>query len=520
MFSFRFDKAGFFSGLTLMILLGGTVLATILIFAIGGWNDFTILVWKWVVGTVWVLCIITVLVRVAIYRYQMLRGVNPHKREGAAPAKPGSARWTRLRMPRTGGMGRPAIPEEPDGHLPPDASDNRDEQPRQTRRNRMGTTSGDLESLPARIFMKVSIIGGGGLVGSMTAYRPAVRRRRQQPLPDRRQQGHGPGPGPRPAARAVPDRRPAHHGRRHGRRRRQQRRRHHRRPAPQARREPARPHQPQRRSVPGPARPGQGGRAQGRCLPGRRQQSRRCADLPGRAALAACRGSASSAWARSSTRPASAATWPAGCRCRRPRCRPSSSASTATAWCRSGRAPPSPACRWSNGPASARRCRRRCSRKRRPPAPQLIKLKGGSGFAVGLSIREVVQSLALDSRKVLPVSTLQQGLYGVRDVCLSVPTVVGCGGARQQIELALTPKERLGIAAIGQACCARSSTRWKHASARAPARDAGRRHRSRQRRAAQRLSRCQRLQHGQRRAICQRFAAWQPSYGAHQSEHG
>ena len=63
----------------------------------------------------------------------------------------------------------------------------------------------------------------------------------------------------------------------------------------------------------------------------------------------------------------------------------------------------------------------------------LIKLKGGSGFAVGLSIREVVESLILDSRRVLPVSTLQQGLYGVRDVCLSVPTVVGCGGARQQL---------------------------------------------------------------------------------------
>jgi L-lactate dehydrogenase len=76
---------------------------------------------------------------------------------------------------------------------------------------------------------------------------------------------------------------------------------------------------------------------------------------------------------------------------------------------------------------------------------QLIKLKGGSGFGVGLSIREVVHALALDSRRVLPVSTLQQGLYGVRDVCLSVPTVVGCGGARQQIELPLTPKERTGL---------------------------------------------------------------------------
>ena len=76
---------------------------------------------------------------------------------------------------------------------------------------------------------------------------------------------------------------------------------------------------------------------------------------------------------------------------------------------------------------------------------QVIKLKGGSGFAVGLSIREVVHSLILDSRRVLPVSTLQQGLYGIRDVCLSVPTVIGCGGARQQIELELTAKERLAI---------------------------------------------------------------------------
>jgi L-lactate dehydrogenase len=76
---------------------------------------------------------------------------------------------------------------------------------------------------------------------------------------------------------------------------------------------------------------------------------------------------------------------------------------------------------------------------------QLIKLKGGSGFGVGLSIREVVHALILDSRRILPVSSLQMGTYGLRDVCLSVPTVVGCGGVRQQIELPLTQKERLGL---------------------------------------------------------------------------
>lgn len=76
---------------------------------------------------------------------------------------------------------------------------------------------------------------------------------------------------------------------------------------------------------------------------------------------------------------------------------------------------------------------------------KVIKMKGGAGFAVGLSIREVIDSIALDKRRVLPVSSLVQGPYGVYDVCLSVPTEVGCGGVRKQIELPLTPKERMGL---------------------------------------------------------------------------
>src|SRR6516165_2307232 len=47
---------------------------------------------------------------------------------------------------------------------------------------------------------------------------------------------------------------------------------------------------------------------------------------------------------------------------------------------------------------------------------QVIKLKGGAGYAVGLSIREVVHAIALDSRRILPVSSLVSGTYNMRDV--------------------------------------------------------------------------------------------------------
>lgn len=72
---------------------------------------------------------------------------------------------------------------------------------------------------------------------------------------------------------------------------------------------------------------------------------------------------------------------------------------------------------------------------------EVIKLKGGAGFAVGISIREVIHAVALDSRRILPVSSLVNGQYGMGDVCISVPTVVGKGGVRAQLELDLWPKE-------------------------------------------------------------------------------
>jgi L-lactate dehydrogenase len=72
---------------------------------------------------------------------------------------------------------------------------------------------------------------------------------------------------------------------------------------------------------------------------------------------------------------------------------------------------------------------------------EVIKLKGGAGFAVGISIREVIHAVALDSRRILPVSSMVGGQYGMGDVCISVPTVVGKGGVRAQLEIDLWPKE-------------------------------------------------------------------------------
>jgi L-lactate dehydrogenase len=82
---------------------------------------------------------------------------------------------------------------------------------------------------------------------------------------------------------------------------------------------------------------------------------------------------------------------------------------------------------------------------------EVIRRKGGAGWAVGLTIAEVVHSIVLDRRQVLPVSTVQQGAYGLRGVALSVPTVVGRAGALSHLEVELWPKEAQALQASARA---------------------------------------------------------------------
>jgi L-lactate dehydrogenase len=76
---------------------------------------------------------------------------------------------------------------------------------------------------------------------------------------------------------------------------------------------------------------------------------------------------------------------------------------------------------------------------------EVLGKKGGAGFAVGIAIRDVIESIILDQCRILPVSTVQSGCYGIRDVALSVPTIVGKCGALERLEIELWPKELQGL---------------------------------------------------------------------------
>ena len=76
---------------------------------------------------------------------------------------------------------------------------------------------------------------------------------------------------------------------------------------------------------------------------------------------------------------------------------------------------------------------------------EVIKKKGGAGWAVGIAIRDVIHAVLLNKKSLLPVSSLVQGAYDIRDICLSVPSVVGRKGVEKHVEIKLWPKELMAL---------------------------------------------------------------------------
>ncbi|WP_435016597.1 lactate/malate family dehydrogenase [Tundrisphaera sp. TA3] len=79
--------------------------------------------------------------------------------------------------------------------------------------------------------------------------------------------------------------------------------------------------------------------------------------------------------------------------------------------------------------------------KARGGGHQVAREKGYTNYAVALSATLIGQAIAEDARTVLPVSTLVDGFLGVKDVCLSLPCVIGRRGVDRILPVTLDADE-------------------------------------------------------------------------------
>lgn len=77
----------------------------------------------------------------------------------------------------------------------------------------------------------------------------------------------------------------------------------------------------------------------------------------------------------------------------------------------------------------------------RDAAYTIIEGKGATYYAIGMAVRRIAAAIVRDEHSVLPVSSLVSGHYGMRDVCLGLPCVLGSSGVETVLDIPLAPAE-------------------------------------------------------------------------------
>jgi len=81
----------------------------------------------------------------------------------------------------------------------------------------------------------------------------------------------------------------------------------------------------------------------------------------------------------------------------------------------------------------------------RESAYHIIDYKGSTYYGIGLSLVRISEAILRNENSVLTVSTLLEGEYGIKDICLSVPCIVGSAGVSSIITAKLDTVEQQAL---------------------------------------------------------------------------
>lgn len=81
----------------------------------------------------------------------------------------------------------------------------------------------------------------------------------------------------------------------------------------------------------------------------------------------------------------------------------------------------------------------------RTSGAKIIEYKGATFYAISFAVKTLCESIKMDNNSILTVSTMLSGQYGIEDVCLSIPTVIGAKGVLRYITPALSEEEHKAL---------------------------------------------------------------------------
>lgn len=75
-------------------------------------------------------------------------------------------------------------------------------------------------------------------------------------------------------------------------------------------------------------------------------------------------------------------------------------------------------------------------------AYEIIQKKQATYYGIAMSVKRICEAIVRNERSILPVSSLMQGAYGLQELALSMPAIVGQNGVETHVPITLNQKER------------------------------------------------------------------------------
>lgn len=73
----------------------------------------------------------------------------------------------------------------------------------------------------------------------------------------------------------------------------------------------------------------------------------------------------------------------------------------------------------------------------------IIKNKGATYYAIAITVNTIVETLLKDQNTIRTVSSVVDGAYGIRDVAISLPSIINSNGVQRIVEFPITPEEEV-----------------------------------------------------------------------------
>ena len=74
-------------------------------------------------------------------------------------------------------------------------------------------------------------------------------------------------------------------------------------------------------------------------------------------------------------------------------------------------------------------------------AYEIISRKKATNYGIAMSVKRICEAIIRDEKSILPISSMMQGEYGINDVVLSMPAIVGINGVENHIPISLNKTE-------------------------------------------------------------------------------